>query len=65
MSAASRNARQRLLELVQVQMLRSPATLGRCPACKSEVRPGDGHLRLRGEVYHTRCSRYGGRAPSL
>jgi hypothetical protein len=65
MRNATRSAHTRMLELVQAQRTRGPNALGRCPTCGSAVRSAEPHLRLRGEVFHERCARYGGRAPSL
>jgi|tagenome__1003787_1003787.scaffolds.fasta_scaffold20808353_1 hypothetical protein len=65
MNAFPGDPRQRLLELVQAQLPRPKAAIGTCSACQSAVRAEDNHVRLRGEVYHSRCARYGGRGPSL
>jgi len=65
MRNTTRSAHTRMLQLVQAQLARGTSSLGRCPTCGSVVRPAEGHVSLRGEVFHERCARYGGRAPSL
>jgi len=56
---SARHSSSRLLALVRQELTRSP--IGVCATCGQPVRSRDGHLRLRGAVYHAACARY--RAP--